>query len=273
MESNLTPWEEARLASSSHSDLFQERNKAKTKEEQDKLAPYEHRAFAREAVEEKPWLAIPIALATPLYQASKAVGLENSRSAPSAKQVTEGYKGIGEGLAATVKKPWEEAKEEATKIIKKVGSILPWEEAAKPIPRMLAKPQFADRFEEVFSKLINQESGGKHEVGGKLLTSPKGAAGITQLMPHTSADPGYGIKPLQNKSQAEYVRLGRDYLKAMLTEFNGDYEKALAAYNAGPGNVKEAISKGGPKWKDFLPKKSETLPYINNILGKKKNAS
>ena len=88
-------------------------------------------------------------------------------------------------------------------------------------------------------------------------------------MPRTGANPGYGVKPLQNDSPEEYERFGRDYLSAMLREYKGDYEKALAAYNAGPANVNRAISRAraeGGDWKDYLPKPEETLPYIDKIL-------
>lgn len=139
------------------------------------------------------------------------------------------------------------------------------------VPRNTAAPTAPNaKFEKVFSNLINQESQGVHATAsGKMLTSSAGAEGITQVMPKTSGDPGFGVQPVKNKTEAEYLRFGRDYLKAMLKEFDGDYEKALAAYNAGVGNVKKAIEKGGENWKEKLPKKSETIPYINNILGKK----
>lgn len=123
------------------------------------------------------------------------------------------------------------------------------------------------KFEEVFSKLIKAESGGVHAKDGQLTPSGVGAEGITQLMRKTAQNPGYGVTPVKDKSEAEYLRFGRDYLKAMLNEFGGDYRKALAAYNAGPGNVKEAVAKGGQNWEKHLPKKSETLPYIQKILG------
>jgi soluble lytic murein transglycosylase-like protein len=116
-------------------------------------------------------------------------------------------------------------------------------------------------FEAVFKKLIGVESGGNNNA-----VSNKGARGLTQVMPKTGVDPGFGVAPLKNTSPEEYKRFGRDYLKAMVGEFNGDYEKALAAYNAGYGNVKKAIDKGGDSWKDYLPKRSETLPYIEEDL-------
>lgn len=124
------------------------------------------------------------------------------------------------------------------------------------------------KFEQVFEKLIQAESRGKHmDESGKLTTSPAGAQGITQLMPATAKKPGFGIEPVKDTSEAEYKRVGKEYLQALVGEFGGDFEKAVAAYNAGPGNVKKAVEKGGDKWKDFLPKREETLPYLKRILG------
>lgn len=127
-----------------------------------------------------------------------------------------------------------------------------------------------DLFERVFAQLKVAESGNRHtDAAGNLITSAKGAKGLTQVMPKTGFDPGYGVKPLQNETAAEYERFGRDYLSAMVREYNGDFEKALAAYNAGPGNVNRAVSKAraeGGEWLDYLPKPEETLPYIDKIL-------
>jgi len=120
--------------------------------------------------------------------------------------------------------------------------------------------------DDVFPSLIMQESGGVHMKDGKLLTSTAGAAGITQVMPKTGVDPGYGVKPLQNDSQEEYIRFGRDYFNAMYREFGGNMQQALAAYNAGPGAVKAAIAKAGDNFLSALPK--ETQDYVPSILRK-----
>lgn len=122
-------------------------------------------------------------------------------------------------------------------------------------------------FDRVFRNMIQQESRGRHrDSSGQLTTSPVGAQGITQVMPETARNPGYGIEPIKDDSEEEYLRFGKQYLTKMLEEFDGDYEKALAAYNAGPGSVKKAVSKGGAEWKKFLPKQSETVPYVQNIM-------
>ena len=127
-------------------------------------------------------------------------------------------------------------------------------------------------FDAVFNKLVNAESRGKHlDASGGLTTSPVGAKGITQVMPKTSKRPGYGVKPMQDDTEAESLRFGKDYLSAMVNEFNGDMEKAVAAYNAGPVSVKNAVkasAESGKEWWNHLPKKSETLPYMTKILGK-----
>jgi Transglycosylase SLT domain len=150
-----------------------------------------------------------------------------------------------------------------------VKGKMPWEqeyapraipEPSRPIAKQLS-------FDDVFNRLIDAESRGVHASGGKLTASKAGALGVTQVMPKTGADPGYGIAPLKDNSKEEYIRFGRDYLRAMVREFDGDFEKALAAYNAGPGHVKKAIEKAkGGDWKPHLPKTSETLPYIEKIL-------
>ena len=83
------------LAGADHASLYAARAGA-TRDQQNMIAPYEHRAFAREAVTENPWMALPIAAGIPAYQAYK--GLLGARSDPSIDQVWQGFRGIGEGL-------------------------------------------------------------------------------------------------------------------------------------------------------------------------------
>ena len=131
----------------------------------------------------------------------------------------------------------------------------------------LAAPQGqpAVELDSVYNALLLQESGGVHRVAdGRMVTSPKGAQGISQVMPKTGRDPGFGIRPLQNESEEEYRRFGRDYLQAMYREFNGDMTKALAAYNAGPGAVQKAVAKSGADWLSTMPK--ETQDYVPGVL-------
>ena len=86
------------LRSLDHATLYRMRAAAQDRALQDLLAGYEHRAFAREAVADKPWLAPSLLAATPLYQLAKVAGLTSSRSAPSLSQMGQGLLGVGEGL-------------------------------------------------------------------------------------------------------------------------------------------------------------------------------
>lgn len=151
---------------------------------------------------------------------------------------------------------------------------MPWDmsfkEKAVPAAPRPSQGHFTDTFDQVMQKLFVQESGNRHrDSSGNLITSPAGAQGVAQVMPKTAKNPGFGVAPLRDDSEGEARRFGRDYLSAMLKEFDNDYEKALAAYNAGHGSVKRAVAKGGANWMEYLPKKGETIPYVRNILGKK----
>lgn len=114
---------------------------------------------------------------------------------------------------------------------------------------------------DLFASVIQQESG-----GNPMALSPKGAAGIAQIMPGTARDPGYGVAPLQNWDGVdprtapveEQMRFGQDYLNAMINERGGNVAEGLASYNAGPGAVAQH---GG------IPPYAETQQYVRNIMG------
>ena len=97
--------------------------------------------------------------------------------------------------------------------------------------------------------------------GNQGAVSPKGARGVMQLMPGTMRDPGFGVTPMRDSSEAENRRVGREYLDAMYRRY-GDQVTALAAYNWGPGNVDKWLKSGADPKK--LP--AETRSYISKVL-------
>ncbi len=62
------------------------------------VAPYEHRAWAREQVAANPLLAPVYAALVPGYQLAKLVRSMGARTAPSMDQLTQGMTGIAEGV-------------------------------------------------------------------------------------------------------------------------------------------------------------------------------
>lgn len=88
----------------------------------------------------------------------------------------------------------------------------------------------------------------------ELAISPVGARGLAQLMPGTAAQMGVNsADPMAN------LEGGARYLRMQLDAFGGNIEKALAAYNAGPGRVLKA---GG------IPNIRETQAYVAAIMAR-----
>ncbi|MBA4164286.1 MAG: transglycosylase [Erythrobacter sp.] len=120
-------------------------------------------------------------------------------------------------------------------------------------------PQYAAKVAELSARynlsptlieaLVWQES--RWQAGA---VSPKGARGLAQLMPGTAHY--LGVDPADPNANLEG---GARYLREQLDRFGGDLEKALAAYNAGPGRVERA---GG------VPSIRETRQYVAAIMGR-----
>ncbi|MEO8218042.1 MAG: lytic transglycosylase domain-containing protein [Acidobacteriota bacterium] len=124
-----------------------------------------------------------------------------------------------------------------------------------------SKPLFGSKFDKVIT-----EAARKFNVDAALVSaviqaesdynprivSNKGARGLMQLMPATAERFGVtdSFDPVSN------IYAGTRYLRWLLQTFDGDADLAVAAYNAGEGNV----------WKyNGVPPFRETINYIRRI--------
>jgi len=90
--------------------------------------------------------------------------------------------------------------------------------------------------------------------GNNMAVSPKGAKGPYQFMDDTAAE--YGVKDPFNEPEA---RAGaKRYLTNLMKQFGGDPEMAIAAYNGGPGRLKERGSISA------MPE--ETRNYLSQVM-------
>lgn len=110
-------------------------------------------------------------------------------------------------------------------------------------------------------------------------TSHAGARGLMQLMPATARTVSYSVRLPYAKyklNQPAYnVRLGSTYLAKMIDKYHGSYILALAAYNAGPSNVRRWLrDNGDPRhdpgvdlvdWIELITI-PETRNYVQRVL-------
>lgn len=106
---------------------------------------------------------------------------------------------------------------------------------------------------DIAGRMVKQESGFNPSA-----VSNKGATGLLQIMPDTAQEEA-GLQNMSGydlKNPEDSTKLGFGFLSRMYKRY-GDWAKALAAYNAGPG----AVDKYGG-----VPPYKETQQYVSNIL-------
>lgn len=107
----------------------------------------------------------------------------------------------------------------------------------------------------ILTRLVRQESGGNCDA-----VSPAGARGLCQFMPGTARQMG-----VDASDPVSSVNGAARYLEDLMDMFGGDVDKAVAAYNWGPGNMRRAVRQHGDNWRSALP--AETRHYLQVVGG------
>jgi soluble lytic murein transglycosylase len=110
------------------------------------------------------------------------------------------------------------------------------------------------------------------------IVSHAGARGLMQLMPGTAREQagklGMSYNPASLNEPSYNIMLGSSYFQRMLDYYGGSYPLAVAAYNAGPGNVNKWIAANGDpriggadmlRWIEQIPI-FETRNYVQRVL-------
>jgi soluble lytic murein transglycosylase-like protein len=108
---------------------------------------------------------------------------------------------------------------------------------------------------DLFERQINQESGFNPNA-----QSVMGAIGIAQIMPSTAK--GWNVNPWNATDSLSAAAKAMAWYQ---NQYNGDYSKALSAYNYGYVRTNIALSNCGDNWKGCVP--VETRNYISAVMG------
>ncbi|MEM0951581.1 MAG: lytic transglycosylase domain-containing protein [Cyanobacteria bacterium P01_H01_bin.74] len=104
--------------------------------------------------------------------------------------------------------------------------------------------------DDLLKAMIHSESGFNANA-----VSPVGAEGLMQLMPSTATE--LGVKNSFDTEQN--IAGGSKYIKSLLNQYDQSLPKALAAYNAGPGNVEKYQG---------IPPFAETQHYVKTVMAR-----
>lgn len=125
--------------------------------------------------------------------------------------------------------------------------------ADKPIAANLVQAGLRHRVDPaLLASLVRAESGFRADA-----ISPRGALGLSQIMPDTARELGIEDPERLRRDPALAIDAGARYLRVLHGQFGNNLPLVLAGYNAGPGAVKRH---GG------VPPYPETRAYVRRVL-------
>ncbi len=163
---------------------------------------------------------------------------------PSYTELNHGYQQVKQSQSAPILEPQNGISTDSLEMF--TPKVKQWEKIIeKASEKYGVEPQ-------LIAAVITAES-----AGNATAQSPVGARGLMQLMPGTAKELGVtnSFNPEQN------INGGTKYLRQMLDRFDNDTTLALAAYNAGPGNVSKY--NGVPPFKET----QNYVEKITNLIG------
>ncbi len=187
-----------------------------------------------------------------LVWAVLCIGVVGPLAKPASGQiavyVTENGKRIYINANPTAPRNTASNKAGAAAVKRAAPSVAPAKLSSSELERIVKETAGRHRVDPALVRAVIQAESG----GSPMAVSRKGALGLMQLVPGTAQKMGVNdaFDPEQN------VDGGVRYLRMLLERYNGDLDKALAAYNAGPGAVDRA---GG------VPNFPETRAYVQKV--------
>ncbi|OTG78498.1 hypothetical protein B9T31_17575 [Acinetobacter sp. ANC 4558] len=114
--------------------------------------------------------------------------------------------------------------------------------------------------------IIMQESKGDKNAVGPVTKNGQRARGLAQFMPATAKQ--YGVNVFDEESSINGMI---KYMSALIRQFEGDIDKAIMAYNAGPANVQTGKAYGFKETKDYLANVKAYTAGVNGYAGSSKD--
>jgi len=154
-----------------------------------------------------------------------------------------------------------------------IAKVKHWDDVEMRFPisysdKILENAQLQNLNPAILFGLVRRES-----AFNKDAHSPAGAHGLMQIMPQTGKQIARDLKERWTGKRSLYnpvknLKYGSYYYQKLLTQFDGNYALALAAYNAGPNKVKKWLpdeTLPADIWIETIPYR-ETREYVTSVL-------